>query len=182
MLYAAVTARIRASVRARGAALTTVAEEIRRVGVQAVLAFALAIPFALALAWLTSALLSQRVRAIADVAQRYSNGDLTRPTYDYGTDELGAVARVLDGSVQELGQRLEELSRDRARMEAILVGHGRRRPRASIGHGRLQLANRAAQAMLRVDTAVDRPAVRRSDSPPRHRRAARHRTAWRGGR
>ena len=160
MLYAAVTARHPRVRYVRVALpLTTVSEELRRVGLQAVLAFALAAPFALALAWLASALLSKRVRAIAEVAQRYSQGDLTRPTYDYGPDELGAVARVLDGSVQELGHRLEELSRDRARMEAILSGMVEG-VLVVDGNGRLQLANRAAQAMLRMDaSSIGRPYV-----------------------
>ena len=160
MLYAAVTARHPRVRYVRVALpLTTVAEEIRRVGVQAVLAFTLAIPFALALAWLASSLLSQRVRAIAAVAQRYSKGDLTRPTYDYGPDELGDVARVLDGSVQELGKRLDELSRDRARLDAILAGMVEG-VLVLDGHGRIQLANRAAQGMLRMDTtSIGRPYV-----------------------
>jgi two-component system phosphate regulon sensor histidine kinase PhoR len=160
MLYAAVTARHPQVQYVRVALpLTTVADQIRRVGRQAVLAFALAIPFALALAWLASALLSKRVRAIAAVAQRYRKGDLTRPSYDYGPDELGEVARVLDGSVQELGRRLDELSRDRARLDAILFGmvEGVLVLDAA---GRIQLANRAAQSMLRMDTSsIGRPYV-----------------------
>ena len=153
MLYAAVTARHPRIRYVRVALpLTTVLDEIRRVGLQAVLAFALASPVALALAWLASAFLSKRVRTIADVAQRYSKGDLTRPSYDYGADELGAVARVLDGSVQELGNRLNELSRDRARMEAILSGMVEG-VLVVDGSGRLQLANRAAQSMLRMDAS-----------------------------
>src|SRR5207253_6879212 len=138
--------------------LTTVAEHHRRVGTQAILAFPLAIPFALALAWLASALLRTRVRAIAAVAHRYSKGDLTRPTYDYGPDELGDVARVLDGSVQELGRRLDELSRDRARLDAILSGMVEG-VLVLDGNGRIQLANRAAQAMLHMNASVGRPYV-----------------------
>ena len=160
MLYAAVTAHHPQVQYVRVALpLTTVLEQMRRVGGQAVLAFALAIPFALALAWLASALLSKRVRAIATVAQRYRTGDLTRPSYDYGPDELGEVARVLDGSVQELGRRLDELSRDRARLDAILFGmvEGVLVLDAA---GRIQLANRAAQSMLRMDTSsIGRPYV-----------------------
>jgi two-component system phosphate regulon sensor histidine kinase PhoR len=79
-----------------------------------------------------------------------SSGDLTRSTYDYGADELGLVARVLDGSVHELGRRLDELSRDRARMEAILTGMVEG-VLVVDAQGRLQLVNRAAQAMLRVE-------------------------------
>jgi two-component system phosphate regulon sensor histidine kinase PhoR len=64
---------------------------------------------------------------------------------------------MLDTSVQELGRRLQELSRDRARTEAILTGM----VEAVLvvdRQGRLQLANRAAQTMLQVDpAAVGRP-------------------------
>ncbi len=179
MLYAAVTARHPRVGYVRVALpIATVSEELRRVGLQAVLAFGLAAPFALALAWLASALLSKRVTAIAEVAQRYSKGDLTRPTYDYGPDELGAVARVLDGSVQELGHRLEELSRDRARMEAILSGMVEG-VLVVDGSGRLQLANRAAQAMLRMETSsIGRPYVEVIRHPDI---AAQLGTALRGG-
>ena len=160
MLYAAVTARHPRVRYVRVALpLTTVAGEIGRVGSQALIAFVLAIPFALALAWLASAVLGSRVRSIAAVAQRYSKGDLTRPTYDYGPDELGDVARVLDGSVQELGRRLDELTRDRARLDAILSGMVEG-VLVLDGSGRIQLANRAAQKMLRMGTAsIGRPYV-----------------------
>jgi two-component system phosphate regulon sensor histidine kinase PhoR len=160
MLYAAVTAHHPLVRYVRIALpLTTVAEQIRRVGVPAVLAFILAAPFALVLAWVASSVLSTRVRAIAVVAQRYKSGDLTRPTYDYGPDELGDVARVLDGSVQELGRRLNELSRDRARLDTILSGMVEG-VLVLDGGGRIQLANRAARAMLHVDdSSVGRPYI-----------------------
>ncbi len=160
MLYAAVPARhpqvafVRVS-----EPLTAVTEQVRRVGLRALLAFALVAPVAVGLAWLSSFLLSRRVRDIAAVARRYTTGDLTRATYDYGTDELGAVARALDTSVQELGTRLQELSRDRARMEAILTGMVEGVLVVDRA-GRLQLVNRAAQQMLHVEpAAAGRPYV-----------------------
>jgi two-component system, OmpR family, phosphate regulon sensor histidine kinase PhoR len=133
--------------------LTAVADQVRRVGLNSLIAFALAAPVAIALAWLSSILLSRRVRAIATVARQYSEGNFTRPPYDYGGDELGAVARVLDASVQELGHRLGELSRDRARMEAILSGMVEG-VLVLDRQGRVQLVNRAAQQMLHVDAAA----------------------------
>jgi two-component system phosphate regulon sensor histidine kinase PhoR len=114
---------------------------------------AAAIPVALIISWMFSAPLAQRVHAIARVAERYSAGDLSRSTYDYGTDELGSVARVLDASVQELGKRIEELSRDRARMGAILAGMVEG-VLVVDRQGRLQLVNRAAQEMLRVEPSA----------------------------
>ena len=137
--------------------LTSVGEQFQRVGAGALAALALAAPVAVVLAWFFSVLLSRRVQRIAAVARRYGEGDLTRPAYDYGSDELGAVARLLDSSVQELGRRIEELSRDRARMEAILSGMVEG-VLVVDRHGRLQLVNRAAQAMLHVDaSAAGRP-------------------------
>jgi len=58
--------------------------------------------------------------------------------------------------VQELARRLEELARDRARMEAILSGMVEG-VLVLDRQGRVQLVNRAAQTMLHVDaSAVDR--------------------------
>ena len=132
--------------------LTDVTQQLRRVAGGALLAFALAAPVAVALAWLTSLLVSRRVDAIAAVARRYSAGDISRPAGEYGSDELGAVARVLDATVQQLAQRLQELTRDRARMQAILTGMVEG-VLVVDRQGRLQLANGAVQEMLSVDPA-----------------------------
>ncbi len=100
-----------------------------------------------------------RARAIADVGRRYALGDLSRPGPDYGDDDLGIAARALDAAVRELGRRVDTLSRDRARMEAIL---------SSMVEGvlvvdetgKLQVVNEAARRMLRVESnAVGRPYV-----------------------
>ena len=106
---------------------------------------------ALALAWGSSALLSRRVRAIAAVAERYSAGDLSQPARDYGTDEIGTVARVLDDSVREIASRSTQREAERARMEAILGGmiEG---VLVVDGHGRLQLVNAAARRMLKLQS------------------------------
>jgi two-component system phosphate regulon sensor histidine kinase PhoR len=154
LLYAAVPARHPEIAYVRVALpLTAVAEQARRVGGNALLALALAAPLAVLLAWLSSVVLSRRVQAVAAVAQRYSAGDLTRSTYDYGSDELGTVARALDASVQDLGRRLEELARDRAHMEAILSGMVEG-VLVLDRQGRVQLVNRAAQEMLAVDASA----------------------------
>jgi two-component system phosphate regulon sensor histidine kinase PhoR len=133
--------------------LTDVAGQLAAIRRAALTAMGVAIPLALAVSWILSAPLARRVQAIAAVAGRYSAGDLSRSTYDYGTDELGTVARALDASVQELGGRLEELSRDRARMGAILAGMVEG-VLVVDRQGRLQLVNRAAQEMLRVDASA----------------------------
>jgi two-component system phosphate regulon sensor histidine kinase PhoR len=102
----------------------------------------------LASSWL-AAPIERRVADVVAVARRYAVGDLRRPPPDYGDDELGEIARAMDGAVQELGRRVDELSRDRTRMVAIL---------ASMvegvlvvdEHGRLQHVNEAARRMLRL--------------------------------
>ena len=154
MLYAAVPARHPEIAYVRVALpLTTVTQQVTRIGAAALLAFALAAPVAIGLAWLSSALLSRRVQAIASAARRYGAGDIRRPSHDYANDELGDVARVLDASVQDLGRRAEELARDRAQMEAILSGMVEGVLIVN-RQGRLQLVNRAAEEMLNVDASA----------------------------
>jgi two-component system, OmpR family, phosphate regulon sensor histidine kinase PhoR len=133
--------------------LTDIAGQLAAIRRAALIAIGVSVPLALLVAWLFSAPLARRVQAIANVANRYSAGDLSRSTYDYGTDELGTVARALDSSIQELGGRIEDLSRDRARMVAILAGMVEG-VLVVDRQGRLQLVNRAAQDMLRVDASA----------------------------
>ncbi len=91
-----------------------------------------------------------RVTTMLSAAKRYTLGDLTRPSPDYGDDDLGNVARAMDQAIHELGRRVDTLERDRARMEAIL---------ASMiegvlvvnEQGRLQLVNDAARRLLKLD-------------------------------
>ena len=94
--------------------------------------------------------LERRVAAIVAVARRYSVGDLQRPMPDYGDDEIGEVARAMDNAVQELGRRVDELSRDRTRMVAILSSMVEG-VLVVDEQGRLQHVNDAARRMLRLD-------------------------------
>jgi two-component system phosphate regulon sensor histidine kinase PhoR len=73
-------------------------------------------------AWITSILLSARLRRIAATATRYARGDFSQPTLEYGRDEVGTVARVLDTSVRQLTQRLDEMTTERAQLSTILAG------------------------------------------------------------
>jgi two-component system phosphate regulon sensor histidine kinase PhoR len=94
--------------------------------------------------------LDRRVDALLEVARRYSVGDLRRPAPDYGDDELGEVARAMENAVQQLGLRVDELSRDRTRLIAIL-GSMVEGVLVVDEHGRLQHVNDAARRMLRMD-------------------------------
>ena len=133
--------------------LTAVADQVRRVGRNALAAFALVAPIAIGLAWLSSVLLSRRINSIAAIASEYGKGHVSGRAYDYGNDEIGTVARALDASIQDLGRRLEDLTRDRARMEALLSGMVEG-VLVLDRNGRVQLVNRAAQAMLNVDASA----------------------------
>jgi two-component system phosphate regulon sensor histidine kinase PhoR len=129
--------------------LTEVQEQLADIRRIAIAALAAGLAAALVVAWLTSVLLSRRMRAIAEAAARYAAGDLSRPLSDGGADEIGMIARVLDQSVRDVGRRAAELSADRARMEAILGGmiEG---VLVVNEYGRLQLVNAAARRMLRL--------------------------------
>jgi len=137
--------------------LSSIAGQLAVVSTAPLAALVAAVPVALIVAWLLSAPLARRVERIATIAERYAAGDVGKPTYDYGEDELGTVARVLDASVQQLGARIGELTRDRARTEAVLAGMVEG-VLVVDRQGRLQLVNGAARAMLAVDaSAIGRP-------------------------
>jgi two-component system phosphate regulon sensor histidine kinase PhoR len=139
--------------------LSDVNAQLAAVGRATLLALVAGLGAALVLSWTFSTPIARRVEGVAAVAKRYAAGDFSRPAYDYGQDELGAVARALDGAAQELGRRVDDLSRDRARTEAILAGMVEGVLIVD-RQGRLQLVNRAAQEMLRVtEQATGRPYV-----------------------
>ncbi len=109
---------------------------------------------AVALAWITSTILNRRIQAVADVARRYRDGDFAEPARDYGRDEIGTVATVLDETARELGARLTEMARERAHMDAILSGMIEGVVLVNAG-GRLVLTNPAARAMLRLPATAE---------------------------
>ncbi|HMD36616.1 MAG TPA: histidine kinase dimerization/phospho-acceptor domain-containing protein, partial [Vicinamibacterales bacterium] len=139
--------------------LTDVRQQLRAVLTSTVTALAIALLGGALIAWIFSARIGQRVRLVADVARRYQQGDLTPPRLGFGDDEIGTVARALDQSVQEVGRRLADQARDRARMEAILAGMVE--GVVVVGpDARLQLVNDAARRMLTIETpAIGRPYV-----------------------
>ena len=133
--------------------LTEERDQLAALGRTAVISAAAGLGSALLLAGITSVLLSRRVASITAVAERHAAADSSWRTHDYGNDEIGAVARVLDESMRETGRRATELATDRARMEAILIGMTEG-VLALNGDGRVVLANAAARRLLRL---VDEP-------------------------
>ena len=129
------------------------------------------LPIAALLSWALTAPMAGRVSSIAEVARRYATGDLTRPLAGYGEDELGEVARALDGAVQQLGRRVNELAHDRRHLRAILSGmaegrRGRGRPWPA-GDGQRRGARHAEARRL-----GDGPAVSGVDAAARDLRPA----------
>jgi two-component system phosphate regulon sensor histidine kinase PhoR len=134
--------------------LTDVDRQLAAVRSLAALGFVVGLAAAVILTWVFSAPLSRRLRSIEERAQRYAAGNFARSVPDYGQDEIGAVARILDSLTHDLAARLAGLEADRARMAAILSGmiEG---VLVVNEHGRLQLANEAARRMLRIDEGVE---------------------------
>jgi two-component system phosphate regulon sensor histidine kinase PhoR len=130
--------------------LTTIRQQLRTVLTATLTALGVALAGSAGIASLMTRRLGRRVRVIAGMAHRYRQGDLTPAGLDFGDDELGVVARALDGAVQDLGARIAELARDRGRMAAILAGMIEGVIVVDT-QGRLQLVNDAAQQMLRLD-------------------------------
>lgn len=132
-----------------GMPLTGVAERIAATRRVAWMGLGAGLLAALLVTWATSVWLSRRVQAIATIAHRYRQGDFSRPARDFGRDEIGAVARVLDETARDLGRRLTDVARERAHMDAILQGMAEGALLANV-QGRLVLSNPAMRAMLRL--------------------------------
>ncbi len=136
--------------------LTSVREQLVGIVTATIAGLGLALLGGAVTAGVLAGRIGQRVRAIAWIAERYRQGDLTPPRLDYGDDELGLVARALDDSVHELGSRIQDLERDRGRMAAILAGMIEGVIVVDQA-GRLQLVNVAAQEILKItDSAIGR--------------------------
>jgi two-component system phosphate regulon sensor histidine kinase PhoR len=115
-----------------------------------IVALIVVVPLCSALAWLMAGRIAKRVREVAALAEHYRSGSLAPLPFDFGDDEIGMVAKMLDSAVQDVTSRLTEQARDRARMEAILSGmiEG---VIVVDPQGRLQLANAAARRLLKLE-------------------------------
>ncbi|MGE0451179.1 MAG: histidine kinase dimerization/phospho-acceptor domain-containing protein, partial [Vicinamibacterales bacterium] len=153
MLYAAIPTRHPRVAFVRAAVpVASIRQQLQSILTATFAALGLALLVSAVMAAMLAGRIGQRVHAIAWIAQRYRQGDLTPPRLDYGDDELGVVARALDDSVHELGTRLADLERDRSRMAALLAGMIEGVIVVDQA-GRLQLVNAAAREMLKIDDA-----------------------------
>ena len=156
-MYAAVTvSRAPVSVVRVAMPLTAVERRLEFGQPAALIGFGTGLAAALTLTWMMSSLLTRRIRAVAAAAARYRTGDFSQPAADYGRDEIGQVALALDQTARDLGQRLGDMARDRAHMEAILTGMAEGIVLINAS-GRLVLTNPAVRAMLQLpDPAAGR--------------------------
>jgi two-component system phosphate regulon sensor histidine kinase PhoR len=129
--------------------LDTVERRLGTIRRQALIGLLAGFSVAVVLTWVTSFLLNRRLRAVADTARRYREGDFNQPARDHGRDEIGVVAGVLDETARQLGARVAALTREQAHIRAILTGmiEGVILLDAD---GRLVLTNPAARSMLRM--------------------------------
>lgn len=129
--------------------LTGVEEQLGSVRRLSLLSLLAGLVVSAGLAWWTSALVSRRIREVADIAAEYRRGDYSRRPGDFGADEIGTVASVLGQAIEDLRARVADVAHDRALTGGILKG-------MSEGvivvdsRGQLQLLNDAARQMLNV--------------------------------
>jgi two-component system, OmpR family, phosphate regulon sensor histidine kinase PhoR len=119
-----------------------------------VLVAGLGLVAALVLAVLVSAVVAapfeRRVADIVSAARRRQAADaLSQPPPDYGDDELGTVSRAVDQATRALSHQVDDLSRDRTRMVAILSSMVEG-VLVVDDQGRLQHVNDAARRMLNI--------------------------------
>jgi two-component system phosphate regulon sensor histidine kinase PhoR len=141
-----------ATVVALGVALRVPPEGHRREA--ALLGLAAGLLVAAAAAWLESRQFGRRLAHVRDVARRYRHFDFTRPPEGYGSDEVADIADVLDAAARQLGERLAQMTRERAHVDAILTGMAEGVALVSAA-GRVVLVNPALRSMLGVTTDVD---------------------------
>jgi len=87
-----------------------------------------AVTVALAVAFVLIALLSAAFSSslagplgeVMDAARRFATGDLGARSPVRRSDEIGELARILNRSADQLQQRITEIARDRARIDAML--------------------------------------------------------------
>jgi two-component system, OmpR family, phosphate regulon sensor histidine kinase PhoR len=84
-------------------------------------AFVLSSGTAVLVAFLLSAPLAASLREIIEAARQLAGGNLAARIRARRSDELGELGRILDHSADQLQGRLQEIARERARLDAILA-------------------------------------------------------------
>ena len=115
----------------------------RAVAAALIVAFLL---LAFAFSVLASRALQARLRGFLEAARRLGSGDFSSPIRVEGRDEFAALAAEFNSMSGELSHRLDELSRERARLREAI---------RRIGHTFASSLDRPALLELALKTAVD---------------------------
>jgi two-component system phosphate regulon sensor histidine kinase PhoR len=97
-----------------------IAEQGRALWRSAALALLLALLATGLLSLLFSASLGRSLQEIMEAARQFAQGNLSARIRVRRDDELGELARIINGSADQLERRMAEISRDRGRTDAIL--------------------------------------------------------------
>ncbi len=99
----------------------TVQAQVRELWRAVILAIVLAAATAVLVAYLLSAPLAGALREIMETARQFAEGNLSARIRVRRADELGELGRILNHSADQLQERLHDIARERARLDAILA-------------------------------------------------------------
>jgi two-component system phosphate regulon sensor histidine kinase PhoR len=137
---------------------------------------------ALLFSYVLSRFMSRPVRLIADSALEIGRGNFRQRLPVSGTDELSAVATVMNDLSSRIETQMDKLEREKERLDAILRGMGEGLMMTD-GSGAITLVNPAFCELFGMSgTVVGRPLIeiaRHPDLNACYRRAAGERTEYR---
>jgi two-component system, OmpR family, phosphate regulon sensor histidine kinase PhoR len=102
--------------------------------------------------WMAATVVDDRVGDAVSAIRALGTGESRLPLPEPRGDALGRVARAINAAGARLDERLGDLTRDRARLEAVLSGMVEGVIVVN-EQGQVQIANEAARQLLRLDAS-----------------------------
>jgi len=138
--------------------LADVDRAVRTVTVSVVLAMAVAAFLIVMAAWAISRITTQPIRRLTAAARRIASGDLEQRLTVNTRDEVEELARSFNDMSVKLSETIETISRDRARLAAVLdnMADG---VIMTDGQGNITMANSAAKALFGIRDDVTRTLI-----------------------
>lgn len=103
-------------------------------------------------AWVAATVVDERVGDLVTAIKSLAGAETRQRLPETRGDALGRIARAVNAAGEALDVRLRELTRDRARLEAVLGGMVEGVLVVN-EQGKVQIANEAARRLLRLDTS-----------------------------